>query len=219
MVKAFDVSIHLSGLLDSYPDARHLIQVATEGGRASRDAISRLWLSEGIPYAFKEQPGLYESIRAWLGERLGVDPKEISLAGSARIGQSLAPRKLGEVFSERSDLDLFVVSTELFERMVADFKAWSTNFSLGIETPSEREKVFWDDNKSRGENLIKRGFLDSKMIPNRENYRAAREIAQSMYLLKEKLAVTEGAPRFTYASIRCYRNWGSYVRQMSMSLV
>src|SRR5665647_3686824 len=102
-LEAFKVSSPLANLLDSYPDAKRLMEVASTGGEQSKIAIARLWLSEGIPYAFKSRPGVYESVRTWLGTRLDVDPKEVNLTGSARIGQSLAPSKLGSSFGKHSD--------------------------------------------------------------------------------------------------------------------
>lgn len=218
-MEAFKVSTHLSAFLDSYPDARSLVNAATNGGQHSKIAIARLWLSEGIPFAFKSRPALYESVRAWLGTRLDVDPKEINVTGSARIGQSLAPKKIGTNFGEHSDLDLFVVSQSLFDRMKVDFNHWSYQFEGGLIRPSnERERTFWVDNNQRGPNLIQRGFLDSHIVPNHEAYPTMKTIAQTMWLLKSKLDITDGAPIIKSASVRCYKDWGSFVRQMVISL-
>lgn len=218
-MEAFKVSTHLSEFLDSYPDAKSLVDAAINGGESSKIAIARLWLSEGIPFAFKAKPALYESVRAWLGARLDVDPKEINLTGSARIGQSLAPSKIGTSFGEHSDLDLFIVSHALFDRMKANFNDWSYQFEGGLVCPSNaRERAFWQENNQRGPNQIQRGFLDSKMVPNHNAYPAIKNIAQTMWLLKSKLDITDGAPIVKSASVRCYKDWGSYVRQMVISL-
>jgi hypothetical protein len=218
-MEAFKVSTHLSVLLDSYTVARSLVDAAINGGEQSKMAIARLWLSEGIPFAFKKRPALYESVRVWLGTRLGVDPKEIHVTGSARIGQSLAPKKIGTRFGEHSDLDLFVVSQALFEQMKSDFNNWSYQFEGGMVKPgNERERRFWTENNQRGPNLIQRGFLDSKIVPNHEAYPVIKNIAQTMWLLKRKLDLTDGAPIIKSASIRCYKDWGSYARQIVISL-
>jgi len=218
-MEPFKVSTHLSALVDSYPSADLLTAAAVNGGEQSKIAIARLWLSEGIPYAFKQNPALYESVRAWLGTRLDVDPKEISLTGSGRIGQSLAPKKLGANFCAQSDLDFFITSSHLFERMKTDFNCWSYQFEAGLVRPAnDRERRFWEDNNYRGPKLIHRGFLDSGLVPNLEAYPTIKNIAQTMWLLKEKLDVTANAPCVKSASIRCYRDWGSYVRQMVISL-
>mgnify|MGYP003624806395 CR=1 FL=1 len=218
-MEPFKVSPHLATLLDSYPDARLLVDAATNGGQHSKAAIARLWLSEGIPFAFKNAPALYESVRAWLGVRLDVDPKEIHLTGSGRIGQSLAPKKIGTSFGSHSDLDLFVVSQALFDRIKTDFNNWSYQFEGGLVQPSnETERKYWVDNNQRGPGLIQRGFLDLHIVPNREAYPAIKNISQTMWLLKGKLDITEGAPSIKSASVRCYKDWASYVRQMVISL-
>jgi len=218
-MEAFKISTQLSTLLDCYPNARHLIDAAVNGGEQSKVAIARLWLSEGIPYAFKNKPALYESVRSWLGTRLDVDPKEINLTGSARIGQSLAPMKLGTSFGDQSDMDIFIVCKHLFERMKTDFNLWSYQFEGSLVHPSnDREKRFWKNNNYRRPKLIQRGFLDSTLVPNHTAYPTIKNIAQSMWLLKGKLDITEDAPRVKSASVRCYKDWSSYVRQMVVSL-
>ena len=182
-------------------------------------AVARLWLSEGIPFAFRASPALYEEIRTWLASRLGVDPKEITIVGSARLGQSLDPRTLGAPFSAASDLDLTTVSQSLFDRLVADFNAWAADYETGVVHPgNSRERRFWDDNLKRGQDLIGRGFMDSKLVPLRERYGCARLIGQTMYLLLGKLHATSGAPPVSKADIRAYRDWGAYARQMAVSL-
>lgn len=218
-MEPFKLSPHLATLLESYPDAKLIVDAAKKGGKNSKAAIARLWLSEGIPFAFKNSPALYDVVRSWLGIRLTVDPKEIHLTGSGRIGQSLAPRKIGAKFGQHSDLDLFVVSQDLFDRVTTEFNKWSYDFESGSVVPkNEREKAFWVDNNKRGFDLISRGFLDSHLVPNLNAYPTIQNIAQSMWLLKGKLDVTEGAPSVKSASIRCYKNWDSYVRQIVISL-
>lgn len=218
-MEAFKVSNQLQGLVDAYPGARLLREVAADGGEVSRIAIARLWLSEGIPYAFKDCPGIYEALRTWLGGRINVDPKEIYVTGSARLGQSLSPHQVGKQFDEESDLDLFIVSENLFDRMRQDFNSWSYNFENGnINASNPREHKFWQDNIVRGPRLIARGFIDSKLVPNYESYPTIKNIAQSMWLLKGKLDKTESAPKVSYATIRCYRSWEHFVRQTVLSL-
>lgn len=217
-MEAFKVSTQLAALLNTYPDAHSIVEAATHGGELSKIALARLWLSEGIPYAFKDKPALYESVRSWLGSRLDVDPKEVHLTGSARIGQSLAPQKLGTVFGEHSDLDIFVVSANLFDRMKTDFNQWSYDFEAGsIKPHNDRENRFWSDNNHRGPKLIQKGFMDDKIVPNRPEYPTIKNLAQTMWLLKSKLEVTENAPKVKSASVRCYRDWASYVRQIVIS--
>jgi hypothetical protein len=219
-MRPFDVSPHLDSLIDTYPTAAGVARASTEGGRRARLALARLWLSEGVPFAFRERPAVYEAMRSWLASRLSVDPKEITLIGSARVGQSLSPSRLGRPFSSASDLDLTVVSSDLFGKLAAEFNVWSYDYESGAVIPgNSRERRFWDDHLQRGPDLIGRGFLDSKMIPLRQPYILARQIRQTMYLLKEKLAVTPAGPVVSGADVRVYRNWDAFARQVETSLV
>ncbi|MCK9337086.1 MAG: hypothetical protein M0P43_04550 [Arcobacteraceae bacterium] len=204
---------------EQYPKAHQIQTIAKSGGNTARNSIARLWLSEGIPYAFKESPILYEEIRSWIATRLDIDPKEISMTGSGRIGQSLAPSKLGTDFSEKSDLDLFIISENLLNRLRNDFNSWSFDFESGCVKPSnDREEKFWKDNLSRGHTYFSRGFFDAKLIPNYNKYTCASNIANTMWMLKAKLDVTPNAPKVSEASVRCYKTWADFVRQVSINL-
>lgn len=218
-MEPFKVSAQLRDITNTYPDATLVSDVAKQGGESARHAIARQWLSEGIPFAFKDCPGLYESVRTWTATRFSIDPKEVNITGSARLGQSLAPSKIGKPFGENSDLDIFIVSNDLFEKLKLEFNEWSFDFeSKNIIPSNDRENYFWLSNLHRGSKNLARGFIDSNIIPNHPKYLNAKNIAQTMYLMKEKLDVTQSAPKICHASVRCYKSWESYVRQVSLSL-
>jgi hypothetical protein len=216
----FKVSPHIVTVRDTYPSAADIAHVAAYGGEESRLALARLWLSEGIPFAFREVPGIYEAIRAWLSIRLTVDPKEITIIGSARVGQALSPgESFGKPFSEKSDIDLSIVSLSLFERLRDEFNAWAYDYETDKVKPrNAREKTFWDDNLSRVPKILQRGFIDAKLIPLFKKYPIAQSIGQTMYLLREKLLLTEGAPKVIEASLRVYRDWDSFAKQLALNL-
>ena len=218
-MEPFKVSSQLRDVTGSYPDAQLISDVAKQGGESARSAIARQWLSEGIPYAFKDCPGVYESVRAWIATRLNIDPKEVNLTGSARLGQSLAPDKMGKPFGEGSDLDIFIISNELFDNLKNDFNVWSFDYeSNSLKASNDREDGFWKNNLYRGPKNLSKGFIDSNIVPNHSKYIYTRNVAQTMYLLKEKLDVTISAPKICHASVRCYKSWSSYVRQISLGL-
>ena len=217
-MKPFEISATLAAVTDRYPPAEQILRASYEGRASDRVAIARQWLSEGIPFAFRQCPAVYESMRSWLGGRLCVEPKGISLAGSARLGSSLSPRKRGKSFDTWSDLDLFVVSARLFEAMAKDFQRWLLDLREGRILPTnQNEERYWPDNQDRGPGLIKRGFMDAKMIPTRGGYDSGR-IHQTLWELVERLKATRGGPKISRASLRCYGSWTSYEKQVSMSL-
>lgn len=154
-MEPFRIAASLAKLTDPYVSATALLQAARVGGEQARVGIARLWLSEGIPFAFRNCPAIYESVRSWLSTRLDVHAKEINLTGSARLGSSIAPGKIGKPFDDASDLDLFIVSEVLFGRLKEDFLRWSFDLESGAAKPrNDREAGFWADNSVRGQNLI-----------------------------------------------------------------
>jgi hypothetical protein len=60
----------------------------------------------------------YVRWRHRVATQLSVDPMAVQLVGSARLGYSINPKKNFKKFDEESDLDIAVVSLELFD------KAW-----------------------------------------------------------------------------------------------
>ncbi len=209
----------MAGISDRYPPAERLKSVSRQSEFRDRVAIARQWLSEGIPYAFQECPAIYESMRTWLGWKLGVVAKDISLVGSARLGSSLAPYKLGAPFGRSSDLDLFAVSEGLFQCISSDFFRWNSDFRNGHILPRHpTEEGYWIENKLRGRSQISRGFLDLKMIPTFGGY-DSKNLHDTMWQAREKLIVSKVAPKFRKVSLRCYCSWGSFERQSSRNLL
>ena len=218
-MEPFGIPDLLRNITDPHPPPSLVLTVAGQGGDQARVALARLWLSEGIPYAFRKCPAIYESVRSWLSVFLGVHAKEISIVGSARIGASIAPRKLGKKFSDDSDLDLVIVSKDLFRAVVEEFRQWSLAFESGeVAAKNPREEKYWRENNKIAPRNITAGFLDPKFIPNREPYPIKRRIAQSMFLLTGKLERTPNAPNPSKASVRCYESWDSFARQNSRNL-
>ena len=180
----------LAALRCAYPKAEDLLQALALGSR-ERAVVARLWVSEGIPFAFRECPALYEEARTWLAKQLGLDPKEISLTGSGRLGYSLAPQKWGDAYDPlSSDLDVFAVSERLFDALREDFERWRGDYQSGkIIARSNRERRYWSQNLKWGGRNITRGFLDSWKVPNRPTaYPVASRIKRLPCGSPEKIA-------------------------------
>lgn len=182
-------------------------------------AIARLWLSEGIPFAFRAQPGLYEIVRGWIATRLSIHPKELTLIGSARSGSSIVPKKAEKPFDDQSDLDWSAISLSLFEKCRGEFETWATEYRSGIVKPRQStEKTHWEDNLTVCPRTMHRGFIDANKIPTWHRYPLSKLIADTMWCVWCKCNVTPGAPTFKRSTIRVYKDWDSFVRQLAMNL-
>jgi hypothetical protein len=215
-MRPFEISTAIQSIRDIYPDALGILSVVSKSPHAEIEAIARLWLSEGIPFAFKDLPVLYEVIRAWIANRLSVHPKEVTLIGSGRQGSSIVPPpKTGKPFDKESDLDWSVISEPLFMKCSCEFDTWAKDYENNQVHPrNEKENKYWSQNLTLCRSTIKRGFIDSNKIPTWDRYPISQLIGNTMWQVKAKSQLTNGSPLFRKSSLRIYKDWLCFVRQL-----
>jgi len=186
-MRPFIISEGGKRLKNIYPCPEELRTAAKSVTDSEKFGIVQQWLSEGIPYCFRECPLLYEAIRGWLARAIEVHAKEITLIGSARIGYSLASRDdYGRPFNNSSDLDFSAISSVLFENCVAAFELWLGDYQNGRILPrNPTEESYWKDNAMCVPKNITWGFIDPHKIPtwsaNGKRYQIAGDILDSLY--------------------------------------
>lgn len=219
-MRPFSIPDSAKRLRDPYPNSPLLIEVLTGIRRLELLSILRLWFSEGIPFAFKSNPMLYEAVREWMSMRLQVHPKAVTLIGSARIGYSMCPRPgYGREFGANSDLDFSVVDDKLFSEVVANYCNWESDVDAGRAVPrNSREKRFWADNLKRLPDNIARGFIDPYKVPSWVKYPKIMSIMDMLYLLHARLNVTPEAPTVKQATLRVYRDWNAFFQHMCLNI-
>lgn len=74
-------------------------------------------LLEGPVFYFKQDHRRYFDFRNKISAKLNVHPNNIEIVGSARLGFRLKLEKLGEPFGADSDIDVVIVSNDLFEQV------------------------------------------------------------------------------------------------------
>ncbi len=102
------------------------------------EAAAATHLMERVPFLFKDDWELYRKWRRVLGEMVDVDPLNITIVGSAGIGFSLSPHKGFRSFSNKSDIDVAIISEHYF------FLAWralrKVNISF-VQNPKDRQSI------------------------------------------------------------------------------
>lgn len=158
----------------------------------SQDEVApylRLHLFEGAPYFLRDKPLVYEMGREWLSCRLDILPKDILVIGSSCIGFSMAPPPdFGRSYTEKSDIDLSIISNSLFERLVNVFIQWKKDYEEGVVSPRMAEVNYWNANKVTVAKNIERGFIDTYKIPNR--YEQSIKVSDSLWRLGKKIQLT-----------------------------
>ena len=71
----------------------------------------------GLPFVFRDSPATYDALKNNLGVAFGIDAVSFIVVGSGRTGFSLSPKKYGKIFGDDSDIDVSVVSENLFDAL------------------------------------------------------------------------------------------------------
>ena len=211
------VNLQDQSLSVHYPEPNAFLNAIHGTSADGRMAIVRTWLSEGIPFAFLGRPIEYEFIRRSVSLALSIEPRAVSLTGSARIGYSLAPQKYGTAFRDNSDLDLFAVDGSLFGSLRTDAENWLKDYANGSVTPAAGERRYWQSNRGQVPKNICKGFITVNLVPNRPAYSCARKVKDTMYRLKRDFAKAFGA-QCRRVSLRVYKDWPSAERQISLNI-
>jgi hypothetical protein len=166
----------------------------------------RSYVRDRVPAAFVSRPMLWEAIRRWVSVRLQVEPLEIGLAGSAQVGFSCAPDRYGTEFSlNGSDLDLFVVNRELFEKLEAEIRRF-------VSQPNELDGGRYRQQRETLRNTSRRGFADLKHVPAiHDKYLLCSAINNYASMIVHKLCKHEMTLRKSH--FRIYRSWKELAAQ------
>src|SRR5882672_6208948 len=92
----------------------------------------------GAPRACASDPGTYDSLKQEVAAKLSISPVAIQLIGSAHLGFSLNPDHLLRPFMPDSDLDLVVVSPQLFDEAMLELSASAKDIQMAGQDEKSR---------------------------------------------------------------------------------
>lgn len=218
VVFPFTYSQGLDILKSTYPTSEQIKNGFSNASETERYGIIRLWITEGIPFAFRDQPLIYEEVREFISKGVNVHPKEITLVGSGRIGYSLKKKAWGKEFTNTSDLDFTIISNDLFTKLVNDFKKWVGDIESKKLLPrSSNELKRWLGSIGVVDKNIPQGFIYTKNLLPYNNYPTVRKCYNTMNKLQDRLSTTVNAPKISDISIRVYSHWKTCVRQIQIN--
>jgi len=212
-----------SGIVDPYPAPTMWAGAAVhyENRELRFDDLKRfasLWIMEGIPYGFRSKPMLYAYLREFISKGLEGPPCLVTVVGSGRLGYSLASGKFPQVFdSTSSDVDCAAISAETFAILSGEFWKWRKLYRSGKIQPSGNKDRFWPSNSEEVPENLKKGFINTNRIPNRDDFPAASQINNMLSSATNELAL-QGV-HVKAVTLRVYRDWPSMLRQVTSSLV
>lgn len=80
------------------------------------DVVAKVFLLEGVPAVFAKSPMKYLIFREQVADHFEIGYQDVCIVGSAKLGFSPSPHKFGKAFAETSDVDVVVISSELFDQ-------------------------------------------------------------------------------------------------------
>jgi len=218
LVIPFSLSESSQSLKSIYPTSEEIKKAFINANDDERYGIIRLWITEGIPYAFSNQPLIYEEIREFISRGINVHSKEITIVGSGRIGYSLKKKSWGRSFTSSSDLDFTIISNDLFSNLVNDFKRWVGDIeSKKLKPRTQNELKSWLGSIEVVDRNIPQGFIYTKNLLPYTSYPTVQRCYLIMSMLQERLLETKNAPKVSDSSIRVYSDWKRCVRQLQIN--
>lgn len=83
----------------------------------STEEVVQKVIFDSFPFAFTHTPENYWLLRTSVCKKFEIHPQNFSIIGSAKLGFSLNPKKRGTPFSDGSDIDVVLISDNLFETL------------------------------------------------------------------------------------------------------
>ena len=194
----------------------------------SHNVLAKVFLLEGTPYVFASSPMKYVIFREQVAERFSVGSQDVCVVGSAKLGFSPSPNKFGKQFKEESDVDVVVISEELFH--LGSFELFKSLNYVAPPVHAARETI---KSKRGGEPTVTVNAKDwVKVKESLRNYTfnnfnpsllpADSQLRQDIF---DKISSTAGLflalePQVFVSKIRCriFRSWKAAESYYSNSL-
>jgi len=114
-------------------------------------------ITHGPAFVFQGDEEKYFKLKKTIAQRFELNPQSVIMIGSAKLGFSISPLKLWKPFNDDSDIDMVIISPEVFD------KFWKELYDFNIELTdrSEEEDKQYHDFLS----YFFKGWLRPDMFP------------------------------------------------------
>jgi len=131
-----------------------------------KESLSRVlnkYILGGDPICFPSNKNLIFALKENISTYFDIHPKMIEIVGSAKLGISLSEDRFGGRYNKNSDIDMAVVSIELFDM------AWNELMKLDSQfyTLKDKDRQFLKDCS----NDIPDGFISPDKLPEKCDFR------------------------------------------------
>ncbi len=96
----------------------------------------------GTPYIFSSNEPLYYELKQEVADKFELSTTKVIVVGSAKLGFSIAPRKLWRPINDESDIDVVIISEELFDRFWKELHIFNVNLISRTDAEDKLYKEF-----------------------------------------------------------------------------
>jgi len=100
--------------------------------------IVQKYITHGSSFAFNEDDDKYFRLKKIIADNFNLNPENVFMVGSAKLGFSIAPLKLWKSFDDESDIDTVIVSDAIFDEFWVDL--YDFNLELTPRTEEEQKR-------------------------------------------------------------------------------
>jgi hypothetical protein len=123
------------------------------------DTIIRKYIMHGEPYIIPDNK--YFDLKYCIANNFHIHPTSIFMVGSGKLGFSIKPKRRYQFFGEKSDIDMAIISLELFETV------WKEVYSFWIENG-------WWSKEEDFKKYLFRGWIRPDLLPSGESFSFSR---------------------------------------------
>ena len=102
----------------------------------SESDILNKYIFSGDPCIFSDNVGLYSRLKTKIACHFNIEVTKVHMVGSAKLGFSIAETKLWKLFDDDSDIDMVVISENVFD----DFWKDLSDLNTGLYDRSENDE-------------------------------------------------------------------------------
>ncbi len=122
-----------------------MITVDEFKGKLRNQAISDIeivqgYITHGPAFVFKEDDGKFFKLKSMVAQKFGLNPQDVIMVGSAKLGFSISPLIRWQPFHDESDIDMAIISPDIFDRFWKEL--YDFNIKLTYRTEKEEKQYY-----------------------------------------------------------------------------
>lgn len=121
-------------------DRIRIFKVALLEPQLSDEIIVQRHIIHPPPFVFNGDNDKYFALKSIISDFFNINPEEVKMVGSAKLGFSIVPFQLWKPFDDSSDIDMVIVSSKVFDDFWRDL--YDFNIHLTVRTQEEQDMYY-----------------------------------------------------------------------------